>query len=154
MRQDSFYISNHMTVNLEMFLSSIDTLEELERRFPQELLDEDAHVGNYLSDLLYKYDRKASAVSQDAMLAASYVGNIINGKKKNPSRNALLSICLTLGTSLEEAQYLLRYAGQAPLYVRRKRDVVIWFGFMKKMDLFTVDEKLRERGFLPLIREI
>lgn len=154
MRQDSFYISNHMTVNLEMFLSSIDTLEELERRFPQELLDEDAHVGNYLADLLNKYDRKASAVSQDAMLAASYVGNIINGKKKNPSRNALLSICLTLGTSLEEAQYLLRYAGQAPLYVRRKRDVVIWFGFMKKMDLFTVDEKLRERGFLPLIREI
>ena len=154
MRQDSFYISNHMTVNLEMFLSSIDTLEELERRFPQELLDEDAHVGNYLADLLNKYDRKASAVSQDAMLAASYLGNIINGKKKNPSRNALLSICLTLGTSLEEAQYLLRYAGQAPLYVRRKRDVVIWFGFMKKMDLFTVDEKLRERGFLPLIREI
>ena len=139
---------------LEMSLQHIDTLEELERRFPSELLDEDAHVGNYLADLLNKYDKKASAVSQDAMLAASYVGNIINGKKKNPSRSALLSICLAMGTSLEEAQYLLRYAGQAPLYVRRKRDVVIWFGFMKGMDLLTVDEKLRERGFTPLVRDL
>ena len=82
----------------------------------------------------------------------SYVGNIINGKKLNPSRDALLSICLAIGTELEEAQYLLKYAGQAPLYVRRKRDVVIWFGFMKHMSLDEVDEKLIKRGYKPLLK--
>jgi len=43
-------------------------------------------------------------------------------------------------------------AGLAPLYVRRKRDVVIWFGFMKGQDLDTVNATLIERGMQPLIR--
>ena len=90
----------------------------------------------------------------NAMLAASYVGNIVNGKKRNPSRDALISICLAIGTTVDEVQYLLRYGGQAPLYVRRKRDVVIWFGFMKHMRLEEVDEKLRERGLKPLIKDL
>ena len=55
-------------------------------------------------------------------------------------------------TTFEEAQYLLKYAGHAPLYVRRKRDVVIWFGFMKGQDLDTVNATLIERGMQPLIR--
>ena len=153
MRNDSFYITNKMTANLEFMIEHVNSLEEFEKRFPAEFLDEDDHIGNYLNQLLWKYDKKASVVSQDAMLTHSYVGNIVNGKKRNPSRDALISICLTIGTTVEEVQYLLKYAGQAPLYVRRKRDVIIWFGFMKHMTLDEVDEKLRERGFRSLIRE-
>lgn len=37
---------------------------------------------------------------------------------------------------------------------RRKRDVIIWFGFMKHMTLNEVDEKLLERNYLPLIKEV
>ena len=145
MRKESFYNGNRMTVTLEMMMDTIDSLEAFEKRFPSEFLANDDHVGEYLQSLLWKYDQKASVVSTNAMLAASYVGNIINGKKRNPSRDALISICFAIGTTVEEVQYLLRYAGQAPLYVRRRRDVVIWFGFMKQMRLDGVDEKLRER---------
>lgn len=150
---NTFYINNRMTMRLEYIIDSMDSLEEFEEKYPAEFLDNDAHIGNYLADLLWKYDKKASVVSRDALLNQSYVGNIINGKKRNPSRDALLAICLTIGTSLEEAQYLLKYAGQAPLYVRRKRDVIIWFGFMKHMTLDEVDEKLQERNFRPLTKE-
>ena len=152
MQKEYFYINNHMTARLEFFISQIDSLEEFEHEFPPEFLDDDDHIGNYLGDLLFKYDKKASAVSQEAMLTHSYVGNIINGKKRNPSRDALISICLAIGAELDEVQYLLKYAGQAPLYVRRKRDVIIWFGFMKRMSLDEVDEKLRQRNYRPLIR--
>lgn len=154
MRNDSFYITNKMTMILEEMIKRMDSLEEFEENFPSEFLASDDHVGNYLNHLLWKYDQKASVVSQNAMLAHSYVGNIVNGKKRNPSRDALISICLAIGTSVEEVQYLLKYAGQAPLYVRRKRDVIIWFGFMKQMRLDEVDEKLRERKFKPLIRDL
>lgn len=154
MSDDFFYINNGMTMRLEHVLNRMTSLEEFEKKFPAEFLDNDDHVGNYLGDLLWKYDKKASVISQDAMLAHSYVGNIVNGKKRNPSRDALISICLAIGTTIEEVQYLLKYAGQAPLYVRRKRDVVIWFGFMKQMSLDEVDEKLRERGHKPLIRKL
>ena len=154
MRKESFYNGNRMTVTLEMMMDTIDSLEAFEKRFPSEFLANDDHVGEYLQSLLWKYDQKSSVVSTNAMLAASYVGNIINGKKRNPSRDALISICFAIGTTVEEVQYLLRYAGQAPLYVRRRRDVVIWFGFMKQMRLDEVDEKLRERGLKPLIKDL
>ena len=150
MREDSFYLNNHMTAELEFFITKINTLEEFEKRFPPEFLDDDHHVGIYLEKLLNKYDKKASVVSVEAMLASSYVGNIINGKKLNPSRDALIAICFAIGTELEEAQYLLKYAGHAPLYVRRKRDVIIWFGFMKHMSLDEVDEKLTQRKYKTL----
>lgn len=154
MRDDAFYISNRMTMMLEWTIKEMDSLEEFEKRFPAEFLANDDHIGNYLNHLLWKYEQKASVVSQNAMLATSYVGNIVNGKKRNPSRDALISICLAIGTTVEEVQYLLKYAGQAPLYVRRKRDVIIWFGFMKHMRLDEVDEKLRERNFKPLIKDL
>jgi len=38
------------------------------------------------------------------------------------------------------------YAGHSPLYVRRKRDVVIWFGIIKGESLDTVNENLKIRG--------
>ncbi len=154
MDKDYFFITKYPTVNLERAMKRIDSLEEFEDLFPPAFLDDDMHIGNYLGELLYKYDKKASVVSQEAMLAASYVGNIINGKKRNPSRDALLAICLTIGTEVEEAQYLLKYAGQAPLYVRRKRDVIIWYGFMKHMSLDEVDMKLKERGYRPIVKGV
>ena len=152
MREDAFYFNNHMTARLEHSISGIDSLEEFEKKFPPEFLNDDDHIGNYLRELLFKYDKKASVISQEAMLHTSYVGNIINGKKRNPSRDALIAICLAIGTELEEVQYLLKYAGQAPLYVRRKRDVVIWFGFMKHMTLDEVEEKLMQRNYRLLTK--
>lgn len=153
MRNESFYISNKMTPTLEDLISKIDTLEEFERKFTDEFLNDDDHVGNYLRELLWKYDKKDSVVSNEARLHHSYVGNIVNGKKRNPSRDALISICLAIGTTVEEVQYLLKYAGQAPLYVRRRRDVIIWFGFMKKLNLDDIDEQLRTRNYKPLIKD-
>lgn len=152
MGKDVFYINNHMTAGLEHAIRKMNTLEEFEAAYPPEFLKEDAQVGNYLRDILNKYDRKASAVSEAAGLATSYVGNIINGKKSNPSRDALISICLAIGVDIDEVQYLLKYAGQAPLYVRRRRDVVIWFGFMKHMSLDKVDENLINRGYKSLVK--
>ena len=153
MNPDYFYINNHMTVPLEHFLKSCETYEDFEKRFSDELLNEDGRIGMYLSSLLNKYDQKASVVSFDAHLNPSYVGNIMNGKKNNPSRDALICLCFALGASEEELQYLLKYAGHAPLYVRRKRDVIIWFGIKKKESLEMVNDNLIERGLKPLYKE-
>ena len=153
MREDVFYRNNKMTGPLEYYISNCDSYEEFEKKFSDEFLNEDSRIGNYLWDLLIKYDKKASVVSFEAHLNPSYVGNIINGKKNNPSRNALICICFAMGATVEELQYLLKYAGHSPLYVRRKRDVIIWFGMMKGEEIDTVNSNLTERGFEPLYRE-
>ena len=152
MRGETFYINNKMTVNLERCIDTIDTFEDFEKEFSDEFLDEDARVGNYLEQLLWDYDKDAATVSAAAGLNRSYVGNIVRGKKNNPGRNALIGICLAIGTSVEEVQKLLRYAGHAPLYVRRKRDVIIWFGFLKKKSVTAVDLDLDRRGYKTILK--
>lgn len=152
--RDYFYSNRKVqSIKLEYCLNDCDTFDEFEKNYSDEFLNEDSRVGDYLRELLDAYDKKASVVSFDARLTHSYVGNIVNGKKDNPSRNALINICLAIGTTLEQAQYLLKYAGQAPLYVRRKRDVVIWFGFMKGESIETVNNNLLARGLKPLYEE-
>ena len=147
MYEETFYINNKMTPTLENLIETINTFEEFEAKFSKEFLNEDARVGNYLNQLLWKYQKDAATVSGLAGLNRSYVGNIVRGKKNNPGRDALIAICLAIGTSVEEVQYLLKYAGHAPLYVRRKRDVIIWFGFMKRKSVMDVDLDLAERGY-------
>ena len=141
-----------MSVPLEFFLRDCDSFEEFETKYSYEFLNEDCRIGNYLGRLLWKYDKKDSVVSFDAHLNPSYVGNIVNGRKNNPSRNALICICFAIGATEEELQYLLKYAGHAPLYVRRRRDVIIWFGIMKHESLETVNDNLITRDLPPLYK--
>lgn len=150
MFRDSFYKSNKQTLPMEFQIRDCNTFEEFEAKFPDEMLRDDDRVGNYLEELIWKYDKDHATVSRNAGLARSYVGNIVRGKKDNPSRDALIAICLAIGTTVEEVQYLLKYAGHAPLYVRRKRDVIIWFGFMKGKSIDDVDIALYDRGYKTL----
>ena len=150
MEKDFFFRNKNTSIILESSLPGYDSLEDFEKDFPEDFLKDDSKTGDYLLRLLGKYDKAASAVSDKAGLSFSYVGLITSGKKNNPSRDALIAICLAMGTTFEEVQYLLKYAGQAPLYVRRKRDVVIWFGFMKGQDIDTVNDNLYARGMKTL----
>lgn len=150
MSQQPFYKSNKMTAPLEHYILRYDSLEEFEKHFPQEFLNDDDQIGNYLQYLLNKYDMDHATVSRKAGLHRSYVGNIVRGIKNNPGRDALISICMVMRTTVEEVQYLLKYAGHAPLYVRRRRDVVIWYGFMKRVGLFAVNTDLAIRNYKEL----
>ncbi len=153
MSEEPFYRNNNQSISMEHFIKQCDSFETFEKVFSEELLNEDSRIGDYLFALLEKYDKKASVVSFDAYLNPSYVGNIINRKKNNPSRNALICICFALGATEEELQYLLKYSGHSPLYVRRRRDVIIWFGLRKHESLETVNENLLSRGLAPLYSE-
>ena len=153
MEKDFFFRSKNTSIILEGSLPQYDSLEDFEKDFPDDFLKEDSKTGDYLLYLLGKYDKAASAVSDKAGLSFSYVGLITSGKKNNPSRDALIAICLAIGTTFEEVQYLLKYAGHSPLYVRRRRDVVIWFGFMKGQDIETVDDNLYARGMRTLTKK-
>ncbi len=153
MEHDTFFINNHRTRPMEEELQYCHSFDEFERRFERELLRAECRVGEYLSQLLDKYDKKAAVVSVDAGFSHGYVGNIINGIRDNPSRDVLICICLTIHATFDEVQYLLKYAGHAPLYVRNRRDVVIWFGIMKGEDVDTVNENLKKRGMEPLYVE-
>jgi len=66
-------------------------------------------------------------VIQKSGLEQLYAYHIFAGRKKNPSRNKVLSIALAMELSPDETQYLLYYAGVEQLYVRNSWDSVIWY---------------------------
>ena len=88
MLPDSFYINNHMTAPLESFLKKrCKTYEDFESpvlgRIPEVRT---CRIGQYLDQLLYQHDEEGfPSYPFDAHLSPSYVGNIINFKKNNPS---------------------------------------------------------------------
>lgn len=109
MLRETFYINNKMSTSLENYIKHCNTFDEFEKEYSDEFLDEDTRIGNYLEDLLYKYKNNQTAVSELAGLDRSYVGNIIRGINKNPKRDVLIKICLAIGCSFEECQYLLKF---------------------------------------------
>ena len=49
-----------------------------------------------------------------------------------------------------DSDYLLKYSGYNPLYVRNKRDVIIWYGISKKEKLSIINTNIKKRGLEPL----
>ena len=134
-----FYNANRMTIPMEEFIRQCNSYDEFEARYLDQFVAHDDRVGQYLEKLLWKYDKNQATISELAGLNRAYVGNIVRGRNNDPSRDVLIAICLAIGTTVDEVQHLLRYAGHTPLYVRRKRDVIIWFGFMKKRSVIDVN---------------
>lgn len=148
--EPQYFKNNRMTVPMEDYIKHCHSFEQFEAQYLDQFLETEDRVGQYLEELLWKYDKDQATVSAEACYDRSYVGNIIRGKKNSPSRDALISICLAIGTTVDEVQHLLRYAGHAPLYVRRKRDVIIWFGFLAKLSATKVNIELTNHDFSPL----
>ena len=70
-----------------------------------------------------------------------YLHQIFAGRR-TPSRNRLLCLCYGLGATIEETQELLRLCGIAELYPKRKRDALIYYGLLHRLDLFTINDRL------------
>lgn len=152
-RRYTFFQHNHSSVLIESELDRIDTFEEFEKRFSDEMLNEDAQIRNCIGKLLIKHNIGAATLSKKAGLSVGYVGLLQNGKKTNPSRDILLKICIACNATIDETQELLKVAGCQPLYVRRKRDVIIWFGLKKGYNIADIDDELYSHNLKTLNKE-
>lgn len=156
MAENPFFIGKRTSLSLEYAISKCETYEDFTKMFSDDMLNDDGQLCFILENIRFKNmpDKSLTAISQLAGQADSYFGNILNGKKTNPSRDVLLCFAFTLKATFDETQALLKAAGQAPLYVRRKRDVIIWFGLTKCQSLGEVNENLKKYGFKPLCKDI
>ena len=153
MAEELFFQSNKTSMMLEHILNDCKNFDEFEEMCSDDMLNSDFRMNIYLLRLLNKYDKKTSVVSMDAKMSPGYLGLIVNGKK-HPTRDMLIKVALAIGASVDETQYLMKYAGYAPLYVRDKRDVIIWFGLSKGESLDTVNDNLIKRNLEPLFTDI
>lgn len=149
-----FFRHRYPSISTERAIEGFDSFEDFERFYTDDLMGENLLLADYLYRLLYRYDMSANKVALEIGKSHSYFRKIVSGEEVNPSRDVLLATCVRIGASVEETQILLRYAGKAPLYARRKRDAIIWFALKKHQTLYDLDIYLQENGYSPLTKII
>ena len=99
------------------------------------------NVAELLNHLFEKKNISKAALAKQSGMSEIYLHQIFAGRR-NPSRNRLLCLCYGLNASVEETQELLRRCGKAQLYPKLKRDAIIYYGLLHKLDLFEINDKL------------
>jgi len=101
----------------------------------------DKSVADLLNHLFEKKNISKAVLAKQAGMSEIYLHQIFAGRR-TPSRNRLLCLCYGLEASIEETQELLRLCGMAELYPKLKRDAIIYYGLLHKLDLFVINDKL------------
>lgn len=98
---------------------------------------------DYINAKMAEAGISAASVIQDAQLQRTYGYQILNGSK-NPGRNKVLALSLSLNLSLDDTQRALTLANENILYSKNKRDSILIFSLQKKLSVQQTNELLFE----------
>ena len=98
-------------------------------------------VCDLLNRLFQKRNISKATLAKRAGISEVYLHQVFAGRR-NPSRNRLLCLCFGLSATLEETQELLKQCGHAQLYLKNRRDAIIFYGIANQMDLYAMNDKL------------
>lgn len=108
-------------------------------------------LAEYLNQLLDEKHLSKADVVRESRLERVYGYHIFAGRKKNPSRNKVISLALAMKLAPEETQYLLYYAGAEQLYVRNPRDSILWYALDHHMSVLDTNIMLQKMSEQPLL---
>ena len=123
---------------------STANIDQYFERYEGELLEAD--LGKYLCALLEKHGLQKKDLIFASGRERSYCYQLLNGTRRNPSRDMLLAIALGLHFTCDETQTMLRIAGLSPLYPRIRRDAVILQQLAAGKSLYECNDRLAACG--------
>lgn len=132
---------NKLTSELVHELQKAENIKEFISANDDEFTD--YTLAEYLEKLLIAKKRTKADIIKASGLNQVYGYHIFSGEK-NPSRNKILCIALAFQLTLEETQYLLKYAKVKELYVRNKWDSIIIFALNKHLTVIQTNQLLDE----------
>ena len=94
-----------------------------------------------LAKLYEKCGFSKAELARRAGMSEVYLHQVFSGRRR-PSRDRLLCLCISMETSLEETQQLLKRVGYPPLYPKLKRDAIISHGLLHHTPLAEINDKL------------
>ena len=101
----------------------------------------DSSMLSLLTELFARKKLSKAELARQAGISEVYLHQVFAGRRR-PSRDRLLCICLGVEATLDEAQKLLKQAGYAPLYPRRKREAIIAHGIIHRRPLREINDEL------------
>lgn len=138
---DTMLRTDDLTAILKDKHADIDQYFE---RYEGELLEAD--LGKYLCTLLEKHGLQKKDLIFASGRERSYCYQLLNGTRRNPSRDMLLAIALGLHFTCDETQTMLRIAGLSPLFPRIRRDAVILQQLAAGKSLYECNDRLAACG--------
>lgn len=137
------------TEELQHELSESDTIEQFLSLNQENLRT--FTLSEYLNYLLAEKRLSKSAVIEKSRLEHIYAYHIFAGRKKNSSKEKILSLALAMELTPEEAQRLLYYAGAERLYVRNSWDSILWYALQKHLTVDKANALLEKMRVTPLL---
>lgn len=97
----------------------------------------------YLNSCLEHHKMSKSLAIEKSNIQKNYGYQIFDGSK-NPSRNKVLALCISMGLSTDETNRLLKLSDHSILYPRIKRDSMILFALEQKCNLIDTNILLHD----------
>lgn len=139
--------SNQKTSQLEDALLKAGSSKEFLARYDDCFVDQPAH--KMLAMLCKKYGIKKSQAIAASFIPRSYAYQIFSGFKR-PSRDRVIMLGFGIGVSLDDLQMLLAVSGHRRLYVKDKRDAVIYMALHNSRKLLHLNFELDALYLKPL----
>lgn len=111
------------TERLDKILQSADT-GDFSAYSRRELSDELPSLSDYLNEYIGKKGLLVSDIVKRSGLSRDYAYAILNGNRKNPTKDKIVALCLAIHMNLLETQRALKICGMV-LYSKNKRDAAL-----------------------------
>lgn len=105
------------------------------------------------SEYIAEHNLSVSAIVQNCngLISKSYIYDILNGTKTNPSRDVLLILCIAAKMDRKSTRRMLEVYGHRDLYVKDTRDIIIaTYINNKNFDIDAINEELYRYGLATL----
>ncbi len=141
---------NSTTGQLADILSEIDSTKEMEQYLETPKVTDSFHSfpGFFRSLPAYGAMDSGDLILQSG-LERSYFYQVMKGTR-SPGRDKVLRLCLAAGLSLKETTRALELSGNAVLYPRNRRDIILTVAINQKAGVIDTNLLLTQYGEKPL----
>ncbi len=113
------------TKKLSDILSGIDNTKDMEQYMEEpKVADGFKNFPEYFRSLQKVQNTESSELIQKSGLERSYYYQVMKGSR-SPSRDKVLRLCIAAGLDLRETTRALELSGNATLYPKNRRDIIL-----------------------------
>ena len=138
------------TGNLAKILSNIDSAREMEEYLElPEVANSWQSFPEYFQSLETVREMDSRNLIRSSGLERSYYYQVMKGTRR-PGRDKVLRLCLAAGLNLKETTRALELSGNAVLYPRSRRDIILTVAVHQMADVDDTNLLLFKYGVKPL----
>ncbi len=138
------------TSNLAKVLTNIDSAQEMEQYLElPEVVNSCQTFPEYFRSLTAVREMDTGELIRGSGLERSYYYQVMKGTR-SPGRDKVLRLCLAAGLNLRETTRALELSGNAVLYPRKRRDIILTVAVNQMADVDDTNLLLFKYGERPL----